>query len=77
MYGFVFGLMITTKVREGEAERRRSEVQRFQRQMAQSMFLTYFRVIKHVFFSQLTFFVANLFPPFQGSFTMSLWCVLF
>jgi nucleolar complex protein 3 len=38
--------MITTQVREGEAERRRTEVQRFQKQMAQSMFLTYFRVLK-------------------------------
>ncbi len=41
-----FGKMVDTKIREGEAERRKSEVQRFQRQMAQSMFLTYFRVLK-------------------------------
>ena len=41
-----FGKMVDSKIREGEAERRRSEVQRFQRQMAQSMFLTYFRVLK-------------------------------
>lgn len=41
-----FGKMVDNKVREAEAERRRTDVERFQRQMAQSMFLTYFRVIK-------------------------------
>ena len=41
-----FGKMVEAKVKAGEAERRKAEVQRFQKQMAQSMFLTYFRVLK-------------------------------
>jgi nucleolar complex protein 3 len=41
-----FGKMVDKKVREAESERRQSEVQKFQRQMAQSMFLSYFRVLK-------------------------------
>ncbi len=38
---------VEENVREAEAGRRKSELQKFQRSMAESMFLTYFRILKN------------------------------